>query len=65
MMDAEHTMGIGEFYECVIPGPAEPARVCAELKAELGLGGPGCCTGVDAGFGLRVKVLNKKNRGML
>src|SRR5688500_4831870 len=24
MMDAEHTMGIKEFYECCIPAPADP-----------------------------------------
>lgn len=34
MMDAEHTMGIGEFYECVIPGPRAPRRTCQELKRQ-------------------------------
>ncbi len=24
MMDAEHTMGVAEFHECVIPAPADP-----------------------------------------
>lgn len=37
MMDAEHTMGIGEYYECVIPGPGDPAGTCRRLKAATGL----------------------------
>lgn len=37
MMDAEHTMGVKEFYECVIPGPADPAGTCRRLKASTGM----------------------------
>jgi len=37
MMDAEHTMGIGEFYECVIPGPSDPRGVVRELKTATGM----------------------------
>jgi hypothetical protein len=37
MMDAEHTMGVSEYFECVIPGPAQPARVCREVKAATGM----------------------------
>ena len=37
MMDAEHTMGVREFYECVIPGPADPAGACRQLKAATGM----------------------------
>jgi hypothetical protein len=33
MMDAEHTMGVPEFYECVIPGPDDPEGTCYQLKA--------------------------------
>jgi hypothetical protein len=33
MMDAEHTMGVKEFYECVIPGPHDPRGTCRKLKA--------------------------------
>jgi hypothetical protein len=36
MMDAEHTMGIAEFYECVIPAPADPPGTCRALKAATG-----------------------------
>jgi hypothetical protein len=36
MMDAEHTMGIAEFYECCIPAPADPPGTCARLKTETG-----------------------------
>jgi hypothetical protein len=36
MMDAEHTMGIAEFYECCIPAPADPPGTCHRLKAETG-----------------------------
>jgi hypothetical protein len=36
MMDAEHTMGVKEFYEFVIPAPADPAGTVRALKAELG-----------------------------
>jgi hypothetical protein len=37
MMDAEHTMGVNEFYEYVIPGPADPRGVCHKLKAATGM----------------------------
>lgn len=37
MMDAEHTMGIGEFFECVIPGPADPQGTCRRLKEQTGM----------------------------
>lgn len=33
MMDAEHTMGVAEFYECVIPGPDDPEGSCYTLKS--------------------------------
>jgi F420-0:gamma-glutamyl ligase len=36
MMDAEHTMGIAEFYECVIPAPADPTGTCRAIKAAIG-----------------------------
>ena len=36
MMDAEHTMGIAEFYEMCIPAPADPPGTCRELKAATG-----------------------------
>jgi hypothetical protein len=36
MMDAEHTMGIAEFYECCIPAPADPPGTARALKAATG-----------------------------
>ena len=36
MMDAEHTMGIAEFYEYCIPAPADPPGTCRALKAATG-----------------------------
>jgi hypothetical protein len=36
MMDAEHTMGIKEFYEMCIPAPADPQGTCRKLKAATG-----------------------------
>jgi F420-0:Gamma-glutamyl ligase len=36
MMDAEHTMGVKEFYECVIPAPDDPAGTVRRVKARLG-----------------------------
>jgi len=36
MMDAEHTMGIAEFYECCIPAPKEPAGTARALKTATG-----------------------------
>jgi len=35
MIDAAHTSGVPEFYECVILGPKEPDRVAQELSAAL------------------------------
>ncbi len=37
MMDAEHTMGVAQFYECVIPGPADPRGTCARIKEQTGM----------------------------
>lgn len=37
MMDAEHTMGIPEFYDCVIPGPADPRGTCRKLREQTGM----------------------------
>lgn len=36
MMDAEHTMGVAEFYECCIPAPADPPGTARALKAATG-----------------------------
>jgi len=36
MMDAEHTMGIAEYYECCIPAPADPPGTVRDLKARTG-----------------------------
>jgi hypothetical protein len=36
MMDAEHTMGVKEFYECCIPAPADPPGTVKALKAATG-----------------------------
>jgi hypothetical protein len=36
MMDAEHTMGVAEFYECCIPAPRDPAGTVRALKEALG-----------------------------
>jgi len=36
MMDAEHTMGIAEFYECCIPAPDDPPGTARALKAATG-----------------------------
>jgi F420-0:gamma-glutamyl ligase-like protein len=37
MMDAEHTMGVKDYYECVVPGPADPPGVCRGLKQRTGM----------------------------
>jgi hypothetical protein len=37
MIDAEHTMGIAEFYECVIPGPVRIPESCRAIKDATGL----------------------------
>ena len=37
MMDAEHTMGIAEFYEFCIPAPHDPPGTVRALKAALGV----------------------------
>jgi F420-0:Gamma-glutamyl ligase len=36
MMDAEHTMGVAEFYECCIPAPDDPPATSRALKAATG-----------------------------
>jgi hypothetical protein len=36
MMDAEHTMGVAEFYECCIPAPADPPGTVRAVKVALG-----------------------------
>ncbi len=36
MMDAEHTMGVAEFYECCIPAPHDPPGTVRAVKAALG-----------------------------
>ncbi len=36
MMDAEHTMGVAEYYECCIPAPADPRGTVREVKDALG-----------------------------
>jgi hypothetical protein len=36
MMDAEHTMGLAEFYELCIPAPHDPPGTCRDLKAATG-----------------------------
>lgn len=36
MIDAAHTSGVPEFYECVILGPKDPDRVAQELAGALG-----------------------------
>jgi len=35
-IDAEHTMGIKEYYDYVIPGPVRCDEICASIKAETG-----------------------------
>lgn len=37
MMDAEHTMGVKDYFECVIPGPAAPSATCRRLKQATGM----------------------------
>jgi hypothetical protein len=36
MMDAEHTMGVAEFYECCIPAPADPPGTVRAVKEAIG-----------------------------
>lgn len=36
MIDAAHTSGVREFYECVIMGPKEPDKVAAAIAAAVG-----------------------------
>jgi hypothetical protein len=36
MIDAAHTSGVREFYECVIKGPQDPNGVAMQLKRKLG-----------------------------
>ncbi len=37
MIDAEHTMAIEQYYDCVIPGPVRIAEVCGEITEATGL----------------------------
>ncbi len=37
MIDAEHTMGIEQYYECVIPGPVRIPETCRAIKGSTGL----------------------------
>jgi F420-0:gamma-glutamyl ligase-like protein len=37
MIDAEHTMAIEQYYDCVIPGPVRIAETCAEITRATGL----------------------------
>jgi hypothetical protein len=36
MIDAAHTAGIKQYYECVIKGPKDPERVARQISAALG-----------------------------
>ncbi len=36
MIDAPHTSGVKEYYECVIMGPKEPDKVAKEIKLATG-----------------------------
>jgi hypothetical protein len=36
MIDAAHTSGIREFYECVVMGPKDPDKVAASIAAAVG-----------------------------
>jgi len=37
MIDAEHTMAIERYYDCVIPGPVRIPETCAEITQATGL----------------------------
>jgi len=37
MIDAEHTMAIERYYDCVVPGPVRIREVCCTIKAATGL----------------------------
>ena len=37
MIDAEHTMAIERFYECVVPGPVRVRETCTAIKEATGL----------------------------
>ena len=37
MIDAEHTMAIEQFYDCVIPGPVRIPQACGEITQATGL----------------------------
>lgn len=37
MIDAEHTMAIEQFYDCVIPGPVRIAEACGGITQATGL----------------------------
>lgn len=52
MIDAAHTSGVKEFYECVILGPKEPDKVAQVLAKELGC--PVAVVDANDIFGCRV-----------
>ncbi len=64
MIDAAHTSGVREYYECVILGPKDPDKVAQTLKAETGCEAAvvdvndvfGCAV-VGASDGLDVKMV--------
>ncbi|MCX6841693.1 MAG: hypothetical protein NTX53_05370 [candidate division WOR-3 bacterium] len=37
MIDAAHTSGVKEFYECVVKGPKDPDGTAQTLSNELGI----------------------------
>ncbi len=69
MIDAAHTSGVKEFYECVILGPKDPDGVAQQLAAALG-----CpvavvdandifgCTVVGASAGLDIALVEEAMR---
>lgn len=69
MIDAAHTSGVKEFYECVILGPKDPDGVAQQLAAALG-----CpvavvdandifgCTVVGASVGLDIALVEEAMR---
>jgi hypothetical protein len=69
MIDAAHTSGVKEFYECVIKGPKDPDRVAQQLKERLGVEAAivdandifGCAV-VGASDGLDVKLVEQAMR---
>ncbi|MEO0070357.1 MAG: coenzyme F420-0:L-glutamate ligase [candidate division WOR-3 bacterium] len=69
MIDAAHTSGVKEFYECVILGPKDPDGVARQIAQALG-----CpvavvdandifgCTVVGASDGLNIKLVEEAMR---